>query len=452
MQANFTNDKDSLQLALEPEAASLYCIETIEDLLVGCADGHHLVVDCGGGTVDIVAHKWLRVPPGNKLCVDEIHKVHGGACGSFAVNSEFAKLLLKILKIDESDLRPICGLQWSKLIYDEFEKAKCSFENFDLDYEITVTVSSNICTYIEKVHDKTILELIEDHQKSFEKDSSLFQKLQDCCKKFNVTVAEVIADYKKLKWDEDAGGIVIPSVVLAILFIPVTDQIVKIIEEVLNADKNKSIKSIYMVGGFSESEFLFTEVSKYFSSSQVKVKTTPSPGLSVLFGSVKFGKHSDIIRSRIMPLTLGIETWDDFQPDKHDEKRKYTETTGKSYCMQVFTKFVQIGQSVLTEDSNSTQSFRPLQNKDNTCCVSIYGSFEKEPKYINDPDCYLAGEILIKDLPPPENGIPHLITVCMDVRGTEIVVTAVSNADNRQHPLKLKLDWMKDKFFASKPS
>ena len=66
-----------------------------------------------------------------------------------------------------------------------------------------------------------------------------------------------------------------------------------------------------------------------------------------------------------MPLTLGIETWDDFQPVIHDEKRKYTDgTTGKSYCMQVFTKFVQTGQSISAEDTNPTQSFRPVQNKE----------------------------------------------------------------------------------------
>ena len=446
MQANFTTESDSVLLALEPEAASLYCIETIEDLLKDSAGGHHLVVDCGGGTVDIVAHKWLRVPPGNKLCVDQTHKVHGGACGSFAVNNEFAKLLLKILKVDESCMRPVCGSQWNKLIYDEFEKAKCFFEDYNLKFKATVTISNSICTYVKKLHDKTISELIDDHKRNFEEDPNLSQMLAN---KFNITTSEVIAAYNNLSWDEEEGGIVIPSVVMAILFIPITDQIVKIIEEVLDTDEDRSIKSIYMVGGFSESKILFSEVSSYFSS-QVTVKKIPTPGQSVLFGSVKFGKNSNIIRSRIMSQTLGIETWDDFQPDKHDEKQKFTDNAGKCYCTQIFTEFVQIGQSISAENSNSTQVFRPIQNTDNTCCVSVYGSFEKEPKYINDPDCYLAGEIIIKDLPPPENEIPYPVTVHMDAHGTEIVVAAVSNAGSKRYPLNLKLDWMKDKFITSK--
>ena len=416
--------------------------------------GYHLVVDCGGGTVDIVAHKWLRVDPGNKLCVDETHKVHGGRCGSFAVNNEFSKLLLKILRIDESDMRSRCGVQWNKLIYYEFEEVKCSFESCNLEYEDTVTVSGNICKYVKTLHNKTISELIDEHIRNLKKDTDLSPKLQNLTSKLHMTTAEVIDNYNKLRWDEEECGIVIPSVILAILFIPVTDQIVKIIGDILKSDNGKSIKSIYLVGGFSENKFLFNEVNNFFSSSRVEVKTTPSPSLSVLFGSVKFGRHCDIIRSRIMPLTLGIETWDDFQTDKHDEKRKYTDKeTGKSYCMQIFTKFMRIGQSISTEsDSNPTQVFRPVQNTGNTCCVRIYGSFEKEPKYINDCNSYLAGEIIIEDLPPPENRIPHPITVRMDVHGTEIFVTAMSNADNRQHNLNLKLDWMKDKFFASKPS
>ena len=434
-------------LALEPEAASLYCIETIEDLLKDSAGGHHLVVDCGGGTVDIVAHKWLRVPPGNKLCVDETHKVRGGPCGGFAVNNEFAKLLLKILKIDELHMRPICGSQWNKLIYDEFEKAKCSFEDYNIEFEATVTVLKSVCSYVEKLHGKTVSELIDDYKRNFE-DPDLSQKLAN---KFNVSTSKVIAAYNKLNWDDSEDAIVIPSVVMAMLFIPLINQIVKVIEEVLDADEDGSIKSICMVGGFSESKLLFSEVSSYFSS-RVTVKKIPSPGQSVLFGSVKFGKNCDTIRSRIMPQTLGIETWDDFQPDKHDEKRKLMDSSGKCYCTQIFTEFVQIGQSISAENSNSTQVFIPVQNKDNTCCVSIYGSFEKAPKYINDPDCYLAGEIIIKDLPPPENGIPYPVTIRMDTHGTEIVVTAVSNAGSWCRPLNLKLDWMKDKFITSKLS
>ena len=443
MQAGFTTEKDSLLLALEPEAASLHCIENIEDLLGDSSGGHHLVVDCGGGTVDVVAHKWLRVSPGNRLCVDETHKVHGGPCGSFAINVEFEKFLIKIFKVNEAHLRLACGVQWSKLLYEEFERVKCDFEDCNLESTSTVNVPKIICTYIENLHGKTMSKLIDEHKNTLDKDLNLSQRLHNITKKFNLTTSQVSAAYNELKWDDENGDIVVPSVIMALLFVPVTKQIVKIIEDVLNADKDQSIKSICMVGGFSESKFLFSEVHEYFSP-RVQVKTIPSPSCSVLFGSVKFGKNHKIIRSRIVSQTLGIETWDDFQSDKHDESRKY-DTNGKSYCTKVFTEFVRVGQSILTETSNTQaiQRISPAVHDEhirNKYHVSVYGSFEEKPEYIDSPNCYLAGEMVI-DLPPT-----CTLTVHMDVRGTEIAVTAY--AGDQCDPLNLTLDWMKNKYIA----
>ena len=68
---------------------------------------------------------------------------------------------------------------------------------------------------------------------------------------------------------------------------------------------------------------------------------------------MEFGKKHDVIRSHVMHLTLGIETWNDFQPDKHDVRRKYVDINGTQYCKHVITKFVEVGQSVSTERSNS---------------------------------------------------------------------------------------------------
>lgn len=198
-----------------------------------------------------------------------------------------------------------------------------------------------------------------------------------------------------------------------------------------------------MVGGFSESVLLFNEVKKYFSS-KVAVTSIPSPSLAVLFGSIEFGKKHNVIKSRIMQLTLGIETWDDFDSEKHDKEREYVnDKNKKSYCMRVFTKFVEIGQTVSTLKSNSIkQVFTPVQNEDKSCCINIYGSYEKEPKYIDDRYSFLMGEMKITDLPSTSGGVSSEVVVHMDVRGTEIIVTAKNNATSKELPLKL--DWMKE--------
>ena len=101
---------------MEPEAASLYCLDETKDLL-SAARGQHLVVDCGGGTVDIAARKWVNDPQKNKIYVDELHKIHGGPCVSFAINNEFEKILIELFKVDLKMLKCECGSLWSKVIY-----------------------------------------------------------------------------------------------------------------------------------------------------------------------------------------------------------------------------------------------------------------------------------------------------------------------------------------------
>ena len=151
-----------------------------------------------------------------------------------------------------------------------------------------------------------------------------------------------------------------------------------------------------------------------------------------------------MVRSRIMGQTLGIETWDEFMPGKHAESKKYT-ANGKNYCKQIFTKFVQVGQSMSTLQSTSTkQVFAPVPNESNACSIRIYGSYEKEPKYIDDFSSYPVGTFTLENLPSPRSGISQEVTVHMDVRGTEITVTATNNANKRQLPLKL--DWIRDKY------
>ena len=406
--------------------------------------GHHLVVDCGGGTVDIAAHKWVKASP-NTLQVDEIHKVHGGSCGSFAVNGEFEKLLMDILSygtnISLSDIKQECGHQWSQLLYDDFDKSKCSFTN----QEITICMPKSIHTYIKKKCGKTISELIKNYKTKWDATHNAILPEKICCyaRKSGKAISEVCAAFKGLSWDDDEDAIVVPPGVMNFFFSPVIDQVIQMIEDVLSADAGKVIRNILMVGGFSKSTLLFNEVKHRFSSATITVNCVPFPDHAVLYGSIEFGKKHNVIKSRIMQLTLGIETWDDFKADKHDKEREYVDENGKSYCKHVFTKFVTIGESMSTEKSNSRrQMFTPVWNENNFCRVNIYGSYEKNPLYIDDHCVFLMGEIIIDDLPTASSGVSREVTVHMDVRGTEIVVTAVNNATSKKLPLKL--DWMKE--------
>jgi hypothetical protein len=75
---------DRLALALEPEAACVACEAENEAL----RKGHRfMVLDCGGGTVDITMHLVAEKKP--QMQLDEIRRPSGGPWGSTFVDAEF---------------------------------------------------------------------------------------------------------------------------------------------------------------------------------------------------------------------------------------------------------------------------------------------------------------------------------------------------------------------------
>ena len=79
---------DRLALALEPEAACVACEAENEAL----REGHRfMVLDCGGGTVDITMHRVVEKQP--RMQLDEMCRPSGGPWGSTFVDSEFGAFI-----------------------------------------------------------------------------------------------------------------------------------------------------------------------------------------------------------------------------------------------------------------------------------------------------------------------------------------------------------------------
>uniref|UniRef100_A0A3B1JNR7 Heat shock protein family A (Hsp70) member 12A.2 n=1 Tax=Astyanax mexicanus TaxID=7994 RepID=A0A3B1JNR7_ASTMX len=106
-------DHERLIVALEPEAASVWCKQLPYD---GFLEGdlgesdkiedepetQYMVVDCGGGTIDITVHEVME---GGRL--KELHKVSGNNMGGQTVDKNFREFLRKTLTED---------------VFDEFEE------------------------------------------------------------------------------------------------------------------------------------------------------------------------------------------------------------------------------------------------------------------------------------------------------------------------------------------
>ena len=361
-----------------------------------------MVVDCGGGTVDIAVHQWDRNAKDNTLCIDEIHKVHGGPCGSFAVNKHFEIFLKELLQLSDSEILTSLGPHWNKLVYHDFEQTKCSFGPDDTS--ITVPIPKVICKYIKTNKGKDVEELVG----SYPSDS--------------------------LEWDDDDDAIAITQDLIMDFFKPVFKQIIEHIETVLEAPECKNINKILLVGGFAVSEHLYNAIHQHFPT--YTIERGQNPLLSVLLGAVKFGKNHEIIRSRIMRQTIGIETWDTFIAGYHSEEHK-EEVEGKSYCTKIFTKFFDVNERISANNGGKEVTITPASNEHNACVVKIYSSYDQGVKYVDDICCFVLGTLVIEDLPAPNSNLSRDVKIRIDASGPQLLVTAENNGKSNR--LKLNL-------------
>ncbi|XP_060556338.1 heat shock 70 kDa protein 12B-like [Ruditapes philippinarum] len=82
-----------LTLALEPEAASIWCQVVTEDTPADAElSANYMVVDLGGGTADITVHQ--KMDDGS---LKELHKASGGAWGGNEVDKAFIEIFKEII-------------------------------------------------------------------------------------------------------------------------------------------------------------------------------------------------------------------------------------------------------------------------------------------------------------------------------------------------------------------
>ena len=179
--------------------------------------------------------------------------------------------------------------QWSKLIFEQFEIAKCMVNPRKTHDMSMISFPRNLCNTIEDMKGKPISELVKEY------------------KRHNV------------EWDERENELILPYGTMDSLVSPVATKIMVIITDILQKPECKLVNKIILVGGFGESSLLFSKIEEKFAS--VTVKRSSTPWLAVLKGAIMFAKK-DLIHSRKMSQTLGIETWDEFKPGFHKEDKK----------------------------------------------------------------------------------------------------------------------------------
>lgn len=141
VQAGFLRDENDNRLTLisEPEAAALFCAKSgLLNLKVGDAI---LIVDCGGGTVDLIAYEVEEEQP---FSVAECTAGSGDSCGSTALNRNFSNILrAKIRKMKLPDGSRTAGKVYAKCIMDFENRIKADFRNNGQKWAVDVGIEAD---------------------------------------------------------------------------------------------------------------------------------------------------------------------------------------------------------------------------------------------------------------------------------------------------------------------
>ena len=388
---------DKLSLALEPEVAAIYAQHYSS--VVGPPPERYMVVDIGGGTVDITVHD------NSSGKVSVILPPMGNTWGGTTINEALSMLLEDI--VDDK--------QFFKFLRQEQEKAHLAI--------------TQLC-YQE----------FEDEKKRF---GEKYQKGSASSRDIVITLPQAFRNYympaklhegamkQGMEYNETDGTLRMSySLVEQKIFQFTVDGILECVRAAFRELKNK-INTVYLVGGFGGCKFVRQKIEEAiggnFSTLYDNVVCPQLSDLAVVHGAVMWRKDPTIIQSRAADATYGISVGYSFNPSVHDEHYKYFNEEGRLHCSSIFKVFVLKGEMVKDEIYNTTVV--PHHQRMTRKSISIYSTTDDGVQYVVDKEgkstVYKIGQLVL-DVPNPDN-VPRKdrkIDIFMDFSGTEIKARA----------------------------
>ncbi|XP_041117234.1 heat shock 70 kDa protein 12A-like isoform X3 [Polyodon spathula] len=409
-----SDNPEQLIIALEPEAASIYCrklrlhqmidlssktvfngCSPTETIGTGMTQGdRYVVVDCGGGTVDLTVHQ-IRLPEGH---LKELYKSSGGPYGSIGVDYEFEKLLCKIFGVDFIDQfkikRPAA---WVDLMI-AFESRKRAAAP-----ERTSPLNINLpFSFI-------------DYYKKFRGHS-----VEHALRKSNV-------DF--VKWSSQGMLRMNPDAMNA-LFKSTIDHIIQHISDLFEKPEVSDIKFLFLVGGFAESPLLQHAIQTMLGG-RCRIIVPHDMGLTILKGAVLFGLDPSVIKVRRSPLTYGVGVLNRYMEGKHPPEKMLLKD-GTRWCTDVFDKFISADQSVALGETVK-RSYTPAKPSQLVIVINIYCSEVDDVSFITDPGVKKCGTLRL-DLTgtePSSAPVRREIQTRLQFGDTEIKAMALDIATSR---------------------
>ncbi|KAF6232921.1 hypothetical protein HO173_008884 [Letharia columbiana] len=335
IQAGFLRDENDNRLTLitEPEAAAMFCSKTgLLNLKIRDAV---LIVDCGGGTVDLIAYEVEEETP---FTVAECTAGSGDSCGSTALNRNFSNILrAKIRKMKLPDGSKTAGKVYAKCIMDFENRIKADFRNNGQKWAVDVGIEA------------------EFPEAGIEEGYMTF------------TNEEILQCFE-----------------------PVVNRILELVRNQIIAiqAQNRILQNVLVVGGFGASEYLFQQIKLHVPPQfQAKVVRPMDSVAAIVKGAVTAGITERVITSRVARRHYLMATLQPFKEGHHPEQYRVPSLDGKDRCKYTRQIFVQKGQRVKIGEPVKVSFFRQVAPGATLMYEDILYACDEDvcPEYTKDP-------------------------------------------------------------------
>lgn len=402
--------QEALLLAYEPEMAALSYYNRTKNL--GLFEKEHVmvVIDAGGGTVDVSAHKFN--PKNGFRNLDQIVEPRKANAGSTYLDSNFkiylSNLFSKEVIVAFSNENK--G-EWHDLLFfsnNSWESIKRNFEPKD----------DKVPIYVREIED-----FIRDHNQY---QSGDIKKVLEDVKRHQIMLTKRDF-YEKICY-------------------PVFENALKPVKSILQSleDQNYKCDILYFAGGLSCSSF-FVDYIKEAIGKQVGLTYGDSlPDVEresvVLKGAVLFGNDPDRwFGSRISQWTYGVDSYVPYDKKIHKPGRAKIETNNGSELVENgFVTYVNKGQSVKVDDTISVV-FYPVNPDQEKVVFKIFASTKSSVIYSDEDGLIELDEI---EVPLFGTGYNRPIDASMNFGQTEVKVTCCQrNYPNNKNETTVNFNW-----------
>ncbi|XP_068686588.1 heat shock 70 kDa protein 12A-like [Montipora foliosa] len=402
------DDPDQLLIALEPEAASFYCRTLqMKDFLGESGDefvneglASYIVIDNGGGTLDITVHEIQE-----DGTIHEIHCPAGGDIGGMHVDREFQRMLFTVFSEDFiNKFRRDFPNDWQKIMND-FEIQKRAEQGVDSD-EVSIVLPFNF---------------VNAYSRDVGSDENINERLLTSYKNNEVTVSN--------------GYLSLSLEVIRHFFEPVVEKTIDAIKSLLRQIRHNDVNTMFLVGGFSQALPLRKAFAQVFPDK--RVLTPRDAELAIIKGAVMFAQSPDLLTTRIMAKTYGIDINEVFDASKHPEEKK-TEICGIIYCEDIFDILVKEDEKVNIGEKRSF-FFSPVHPEQTTATLRFFSTHNTKTQFVTDPGVIAENVGFQIITPDVTKGLRRNIELNIYFGGTEIKVTATDVASGTSAKAALRL-------------